>query len=887
MRWTLLLPVLFALGLAGPTPADPSGPSPWLSQPALSPDGREIAFVHGGDIWTVPVAGGDARLLVSGPADDRRPLYSPDGRTLAFVSDRTGNGDIYLLTPATGELRRLTFDDGAESLDAWSPDGEWIYYSSTTGDVGGMNDIWRVRAAGGTPLPIVAERYTNEFAAAPAPWDASKGTALLFCARGLASAQWWRNGHSHIDESEIWLKHEGHIPEFKRIVDRGAKALWPMWDAEGAGFYYVSDRSGAENLWGSTLSGKERQLTRFTSGRLLWPTISRDGRTIVFERGFGIWTLDTGGGEPRPVPITLRGVPAGRGPEFRRLTGGIEEFALSPDGRKIAFVVHGEVFAVSAADGGEAARVTRTAGAERHVAWAHDSRRIAYTSAGLDGSHLFVHDFGSGQTQQLTDGPGTDVRPQFSPDDQSLAFLRDGRELRVADLAKRTERVVATARIDVAPPLDTACPFAWSPDGRWIAFLSADDRLFRNASVVEVASGRPPAFPVSFLANTSSDRVTWSPDGAALFFDSSQRTEFGQVARVDLAPRAPRFREQGFRDLFKEEAKPEPAGGAAVGAAKKPAVAKADTARKPVEVVRDGLRTRLTLLPVAVDVRSVTVSPDGKQLLLLAGAEGADNLYLYPLDELSEEPRIARQLTSTEGRKSGGQFSPDGKTVTYLEDGNIVSVAVESRQAKKLAVSAGLEVDFDAEKAVVFDQAWGWLRTHFHDPAMNGADWTKVRAEFAPRVAAERTPTELARLLSMMASRGEPPARDRPARSALRPRRIRAQRRAARLRAGAARTGGGDRQDRRRRLPARGERRGSRPRRRARAVAGEPAGPGGETHPFDRCARRRKARGRGEARGFGRREGPALPRMGREEPGAGRAAERRAPRLRPHDRHGV
>jgi tricorn protease len=59
-------------------------------------------------------------------------------------------------------------------------------------------------------------------------------------------------------------------------------------------------------------------------------------------------------------------------------------------------------------------------------------------------------------------------------------------------------------------------------------------------------------------------------------------------------------------------------------------------------------------------------------------------------------------------------------------------------------------VDFDAEKSVVFDQAWGWLRTHFHDPAMNGVDWPNVRAEFAPRVAAEHTPTELTRLLSMM-----------------------------------------------------------------------------------------------------------------------------------------
>jgi len=63
----------------------------------VSPDGREVAFVSGGDIWTVPIGGGEARLLVSDPALEVRPLYSPDGKMLAFTSTRTGNGDIYVL----------------------------------------------------------------------------------------------------------------------------------------------------------------------------------------------------------------------------------------------------------------------------------------------------------------------------------------------------------------------------------------------------------------------------------------------------------------------------------------------------------------------------------------------------------------------------------------------------------------------------------------------------------------------------------------------------------------------------------------------------------------------------------------------------------------------
>src|SRR5262245_58854611 len=107
-------------------------PQPYFTEPALSPDRKEIAFVSGGDIWTVPATGGIAALRVSHPANESRPLYSPDGKQLAFVSTRTGNGDIYVLTLATGELKRLTFDDGQDQLDAWSRDGRWLYFSSTS-----------------------------------------------------------------------------------------------------------------------------------------------------------------------------------------------------------------------------------------------------------------------------------------------------------------------------------------------------------------------------------------------------------------------------------------------------------------------------------------------------------------------------------------------------------------------------------------------------------------------------------------------------------------------------------------------------------------------------------------------------------------------------------
>jgi dipeptidyl aminopeptidase/acylaminoacyl peptidase len=104
----LSLPLLAAV----PALTVPPAPLPYYSEPAIAPDRQELAFVSGGDIWTVPVAGGEARLLVAHPATESRPLYAPDGKSLAFTSTRSGNGDIYLLNFASGELKRLALGGG-------------------------------------------------------------------------------------------------------------------------------------------------------------------------------------------------------------------------------------------------------------------------------------------------------------------------------------------------------------------------------------------------------------------------------------------------------------------------------------------------------------------------------------------------------------------------------------------------------------------------------------------------------------------------------------------------------------------------------------------------------------------------------------------------------
>ncbi len=754
-RFALVTLVVFAsIAVLTAAPELPARAS--FAEPSLSPDGTEIAFVSGGDIWTVPARGGVARLLVSHPATESRPLYSPDGKFLAFVSTRTGNGDVYVLELASGDVRRLTFDDASEQLDAWSRDSRWIYFSSSSHDIASMNDIFRVNVAGGTPMEVTADRYDSEFMAAPSP----DGSALAFVAHGFGASQWWRHGRSHLDESELWLRREPS-GTYQRLAPAEAKQLWPMWSPDGRTLYFMSDRSGQENIWKMAIGGQATQVTRFTGGRVLWPALAANGKTMVFERNFGIWKLDLASGTAAEVTIELRGAPAGVEPEHRRLTSDFEDLAVSPDGRKLAFVAHGEIFAASAKDGGDAIRVTDTLAREAQIAWAPDNRRIVYVSDRGGHQHIYTYDFGAEQESAVTSGMSDEGAPKYSPDGRLIAFRRGLDQLVVYAVATKTEKVVAAGRFN--QPESEGGTFAWSPDSRWLAFLEYGPRGFRNVKLVPAAGGE--ARTVSFIANTFSNGVSFGTDGKYVLFNTAQRTEEGQVARVELVPRTPKFREDQFRELFKEERQPSvtpqqkpedkketPENGGV------PAQPSAEEGRRPArrepppktEVVVEGIRERLTLVPVGLDVASHVISPDGKWLGLIARSGGRTNVYAYSIDELAKEPPVAKQLTATAGRKSDLQFSPDSKELFYLEGGQIGHVTLDRPAPQRLAVTAEMDVDFNREKNEAFDEAWRALRDNYWDASMNRLDWQRVHDEWAPRIQAVRTGDEMRRLLNLM-----------------------------------------------------------------------------------------------------------------------------------------
>lgn len=752
--------LLLAALLLSSTAAFGQASKPSLATPALSADGKELAFVSGGDIWTVPAAGGEARLLISDPAEETRPLYSPNGAQLAFQSTRTGANDIYVLTFATGSLKRITYTDAPVALDAWSQDSEWLYFSSSANDVAGQSDIFRVRASGGTPLEVSRERYMNEFESAPT----RDGKAVVLVAKGISNSQWWRKGHSHIDETELWLK-PLDSNGYKLLLAADAKHAWPMTAADGKRIYFMSDKSGAENIWHLDLaSGAVAQDTKFANGRCLWPTLSADGRTIVFERGFALWRLDTATGHAAEIPVTLHGIPSSPGVVHTAIAGW-SNLALSPDGKKIAVVAHGEIFAASAKDGGEPQRLTHTPAAESAPAWSPDSSKLVYLSERDGGSSLYLYDFAGGVEHALTQGVAIDSMPVWSPDGKSIAFLRERKQLHVLTLdgmKVASDKTVATA----GERTFSAEALAWSPDSKWLVCVPGGVNGFANLAAVP-ADGSAPAQPLTFLANgQTASHIAWSPDGKYILFDTAQRSETPQLARVDLVPHLPKFREDQFRELFRNQSTPgapetpatAPAPSAAPDAAAAPRPAAGAKPKKiePTRIVFEGIRDRLSFLPISLAVRSPIISPDGKIAAFLVEDEDHENIYSYSLDELDAEAPAPRQLTATSTGKSDIAFSPDSKEIFFLEVGRaqagagVRSLPLDTRNVKPLALSTAIDVDFNQEKMVVFAEAWTTLEHRFWNPTFNGADWPALRERWTPYIAGARTGPELRRDINLL-----------------------------------------------------------------------------------------------------------------------------------------
>ena len=318
----------------------------WMRYCAISPDGQTIAFCYKGDIYTVPANGGKATQLTTNAAHDTHPIWSPDSKKIAFASNRQGSMDIYIIDKEGGTPQRLTTHSANEFPVTFKDAEHILYLSSLMPDAADMTfpsgqfpQVYEISTEGGRPtlfssLPMEDISFSKD------------GKSLLYHDRkGYEDA--WRKHHTSSITRDIWMcQLNGNEKTYRKLTSFRGEDRTPIWSADGQSFYYLSESKGSFNVFKRNLDGSnEKQLTQHTKHPVRFLSAASNG-TLCYGYDGEIYTVKEGE-KPHKVEISIVADKNDKDLIRQVRTSGATEIAVSPSGKEVAFILHGDVFVTS------------------------------------------------------------------------------------------------------------------------------------------------------------------------------------------------------------------------------------------------------------------------------------------------------------------------------------------------------------------------------------------------------------------------------------------------------------------------------------------------------------------------------------------------------------
>jgi len=400
----------------------------------VSPDGRTIVFDMLGDIYTVPIAGGEARRLTSGLPWDDQPRFSPDGRRIAFISDRDGMHNLWVMNADGGAPRQLSRDrKNTISSPAWIADGPSVIVRKSVWGAQGGIELWLYHGEGGSGVRL-AERARINVPSGPSPSPDAR--YVYYAGGGGGGSQLYR--------------FDRRIGTAAQLTAGAGPSFRPQVSPDGRLLAYARRTDARTELWVRDLTTADErvlvpQVTRDASeggGPDLLPgyAFTPDGRSIVIAAGGKIHQIDVTTGADRVIPyrarVSVSVAERIRGPERR--AGGDSVHArvmrwprISPDGRRLVFSSFARLWVADLPAGTASRNLTlrprRLTGSdegEYSPAFSPDGRWIAYaTWSDSARGHLRIVSADGRQSRRLTTAAGQYLNPAWSPDGSRIAYV--------------------------------------------------------------------------------------------------------------------------------------------------------------------------------------------------------------------------------------------------------------------------------------------------------------------------------------------------------------------------------------------------------------------------------------------------------------------------------
>ncbi len=402
--------------------------------PALSPDGKQLAFVYRGDIWLVSSSGGRAMPLTQHVETDAYPVFSPDGKWIAFSSKRNGNWDAFAIPFEGGAARQLTWHSGSEIPFGWSPDGKHLLFSSKRD-----KPNYAVYALDVNTLR--SSELCEDYAQMSYPNYSPDGQMVVYGRNGF---HWTRPRYRGSAAAQIWLLDMSSSSRTRRpLTSDGFQHLWTRFMPDGKHLLTVTvgeptpsvstmnetigkivdNPKRTPNLWVYDLEGNGKQLTTFTSGAVRCPTIASKAGDMAFEYGSDLWLLKDGRKTPQKISIFVATDEKQTTQRREKVTSGVNEAEWAPDGKSIAFGLRGDIWTVAvekpkgvAGRSAEfARRLTEWVGDDSDFMWSRDGKKLYFTSDREFNTRLYEMDSGDVEGETVVAaGPGCDRDPAFA-----------------------------------------------------------------------------------------------------------------------------------------------------------------------------------------------------------------------------------------------------------------------------------------------------------------------------------------------------------------------------------------------------------------------------------------------------------------------------------------
>ena len=742
MKRSLLTVVLFVTTLASSAQQQPL----WMRYPAISPDGSTIAFAYKGDLYRVSANGGEARQLTTNAAYDSHPVWSPDGKKIAFTSNREGSLDVYIINADGGSPTRLTTHSGDELPITFS-DNDHVLFSASLIPTAQSNiystkascQVYEVSTKGGraklySVLPM-EDLSINK-----------KGQVLYHDKKGYEDT--WRKHHQSPITRDIWLKSDG---KYQKLTSFKGEDRTPVWAADQQSFYYLSEQDGSFNIYHRSLgSNKDTQVTHLKTNPVRFLTASNND-LLCYGYDGEIYTVREGS-EPQKVNISIK-TDNDENSLIRSIKySGATEIALSPSGKEIAFVMHGDVY-VTSTQYNTTKRITDTPEQERNINFAPDGRSLVYASErnGVwqiyrakiknekEKQFTYCTDI---EEEQLVKTGATSLYPAFSPDGKEVAFYEDRATLRVINLKSKAIRTVLDGKYNYSYE-DGDIWFEWSPDSKWLLCSYIGTYGWNNLDIALVkADGKG---EIHNLTNSgySDKRGRWALDGKAMLFKSdragyrshgswgSEDDAYLMFFDLDAYNRFYMSKEEiELADATKDEKEKK----ADEKEEKKKEKSKKKEKKtgnievekvKPLELDLDNCQDRIVRLTVnSSKMGDVILSPEGDKVYYQASFEGGYDLWRNDLKEHKTELIL-------KGIGSGGFVADKEMKNLYLCNGSSI---------KKVDLSNNTpsNVDFEApfnykplkERQYLFGHIWRQIADKFYNPNMHGVDWAGYRKTY-------------------------------------------------------------------------------------------------------------------------------------------------------------